>query len=299
MRIFGGALGAFRTPGACGSYETTSELTPFSAPESGPPATPTSTFATTAARSRRRSLRHRRGCRAERSRLVAGTETPQAGAYSPFSLRLVREDGSQEVTGVETTLPPGLVGRLAGIPYCPDSAIAAASTKSGAEEQASPSCPAASEIGTIDVGAGAGPTPIHVPGHVYLAGPYKGAPLSVVIITPAVAGPFDLGTVAVRAALYVNPETAQITARSDEIPHILEGIPLDIRSVTLKLNRSQFTLNPTSCEEMHFAGAATSLLGVASPLSQRFQVGGCSALAFKPKLALRLAAASSAAATRP
>ena len=288
LNIFGGARGSLRTPAVCGTYETTSSLTPFSAPESGPPATPTTTFTTKAAAHEGESCATATGAEPSAPLLRAGTETPRAGIYSPFSLKLVREDGSQEVTGVETALPPGLVGRLAGIPYCPDSAIAAASTKSGAEEKASPSCPASSEIGTIDVGAGAGPTPIHVPGHVYLAGPYKGAPVSVEIITPAVAGPFDLGTVAVRAALYVNPETAQITARSDEIPHILEGIPLDIRSVTLKLNRSQFTLNPTSCEEMHFAGTATSLLGVASPLSQRFQLGGCSALAFKPKLALRL-----------
>jgi hypothetical protein len=167
-------------------------------------------------------------------------------------------------------------------------AAAAAPSRSGTEEQAAPSCPASTEVGTVDVGAGAGPTPLYVTGHAYLAGPYKGAPLSLAIITPAVAGPFDLGTVVVRTALYVDPFTAQIHAVSDEIPHILEGIPLDVRSITLQMNRPNFTLNPTNCNELGFTGAATSLLGNVAPLAQRFQVGGCSALKFKPSLKLSL-----------
>ena len=139
------------------------------------------------------------------------------------------------------------------------------------------------------MGVGAGPTPYYTQGRVYLAGPYKGAPVSLAIVTPAVAGPFDLGTVVVRAAVHVDPTTAQIRAVSDPIPAILQGIPLDVRSITLKASRPNFTLNPTSCEEMSFTGSAlSSVLGVAAPLSQRFQVGNCPALAFKPKLALRL-----------
>ncbi len=287
LDIFGGALGALRTPTVCGSYETTTSLTPFSAPESGPPATPSSTFETTVGPGGGECL-YEAHEEPNAPRYRAGTETPQAGIYSPLSLKLVREDGSQEMKSLETTLPPGLVGRLAGTPYCPDAALAAAAAESGTEEKASPSCPAASEVGTVDVTAGVGPTPINVSGRVYLAGPYQGAPLSVAIVTPALAGPFDLGTVVVRAALYVNPETAQITAKSDPIPTILEGIPLDVRSITLKMSRPNFTLNPTNCNELAFTGSALSILGAAAPLSQRFQVGGCQALAFKPKLALRL-----------
>src|SRR4029077_3804366 len=123
----------------------------------------------------------------------------------------------------------------------------------------------------------------YVTGHAYLAGPYKGAPLSLAIITPAVAGPFDLGDVLVRTALYVDPETAQIKAVSDPVPHILQGIPLDVRSITLKMSRPNFTLNPTNCSEMHLAGSETSVLGQSAALSQRFQVGNCAALPFKPK----------------
>ena len=302
LHVFPGARGALRTPAVCGNYETTSTLTPFSAPESGPPATPTSTFTTT-------TPEHGGSCPTAASQipikplLRAGTETPQAGIYSPFSLKLVREDGTQEITSVETILPPGLVGRLAGIPYCSAAAISAAANRTGAAELVRPSCPAASEVGTIDIGAGAGPTPIYVKGRVYLAGPYMGAPLSIAIVTPAVAGPFDLGDVVVRAALYVNPETAQITAKTDEIPHILQGIPLDIRSVTMKLDRPRFTLNPTNCEESHFLGNVTSVFGSTAPLLSeegsplRFQVGGCEALAFKPQLTLFLRGATKHAGT--
>src|SRR6201999_423337 len=109
----------------------------------------------------------------------------------------------------------------------------------------SPSCPVASRLGTVDTSAGVGSEPFHVGGYVYLAGPYKGAPISSVVITPAVAGPFDLGDVVVRAPLYVNPETAQLTAKSDPIPTILKGIPLKIRSVAVSIDRQGFTLNPT------------------------------------------------------
>ncbi len=288
LNIFGGARGALRTPAVCGAYETTSELTPFSAPESGPPATPSAEFETTSGPTGGECA-YSEGDLPDAPRFHAGTETTQAGIYSPFALKLVRDDGSQEVTGVETTLPPGLVGRLAGVAYCPEAAIAAAEAKTGTEEKSSPSCPAASEVGTVDVAAGAGPTPVNVSGHAYLAGPYKGAPLSLAIITPAVAGPFDLGTVVVRTALQVNRETAQITAISDPIPHILQGIPLDVRSVTLKMDRPNFTLNPTDCEELGFTGTATSLIGEVAPLAQRFQVGGCQSLGFTPHLSLKLA----------
>jgi hypothetical protein len=286
LRFFGGARGALRTPPTCGTFKSASVLTPYSAPESGPPATPSDEFqiagncASSEATEPSAPVFH------------AGTESPTAGAFSPFSLKLVREDGSQELSKIETTLPPGLTGKLAGISECTEAQLAVATSREheggGQEEQQSPSCPSNSEVGTVDVASGAGPTPLYVTGHAYLAGPYKGAPLSLAIVTPAVAGPFDLGDVLVRTALHVDPETAQIKAVSDQIPHILDGIPLDVRSVTLKMARPNFTLNPTNCEELGFTGSATSVLGQLAPLSQRFQVGGCSALRFKPKLSIGL-----------
>jgi hypothetical protein len=139
----------------------------------------------------------------------------------------------------------------------------------------------------VDVGAGAGSSPLHVQGSAYLAGPYKGAPLSIAVITPAVAGPFDLGTVVVRAALYVNPVTAQVHAVSDPFPTILQGIPLHLRSVVLNLDRKEFGRNPTSCDPMQVKGTLTGTPDLRT-LATRFQVGGCKGLDFKPHLGLRL-----------
>jgi hypothetical protein len=185
-------------------------------------------------------------------------------------------------------LPPGLTGKLAGIPYCSGAQIKEAEGKTGKAEQANPSCPAASQLGKLDTAAGYGSEPIHVAGRVYLAGPYKGGPVSSVVITPAVAGPFDLGNVVVRAPLYLNPETAQITVKSDPIPTILKGIPLKLRSVAIEVDRKDFTLNPTSCEAMSVTSSIGGSNGATASLSNRFQVGNCGALKFTPKLKLAL-----------
>jgi hypothetical protein len=291
FEFFGGAGAALRTPAVCGEYVTESTMTPWSAPESGPPVTSDDHYAIS------------RGpgsgmCPTTLAALPnsptfsAGTESPLSGIYSPLVISLRREDGSQEFGQLTLTPPPGLLARLAGIPYCPDGALAEAEGKSGREEQAHPSCPAASRIGTVTVGAGAGPAPYFTTGSAYLTGPYKGAPLSLAIVTPAVAGPYDLGTVVVRSALQVNPETTQITAVSDPIPHILQGIPLDIRSISVKLDHLGWGLNPTSCEAHSFGGQETSVSGQNATLSNRFQVGECGRLAFRPKLALSLIGAT-------
>jgi len=283
LEFFHGPRAALRTPAVCGSYATEAEMTPWSAPASGPPVVSVDAYAIA------------RGvgggpCAANEAALPnvpsfeAGTSSSVAGAFSPFVLNLRREDGTQQLAAVDVSPPPGLLGKLAGTPYCPESALAAAATRSGNAELTSPSCPAASQVGVVEVGAGAGPAPYYAQGRAYLSGPYKGAPLSLAIVTPAVAGPYDLGTVVVRAAVYVNPETARISTKSDPIPAILEGVPLDVRSVAVKLDKPGFTLNPTSCDPMAIAGTWLSTLGQAVPLSTRFQVGDCGRLGFAPKL---------------
>jgi hypothetical protein len=289
--FFGGNRAPLRTPSTCGAYEVTSQLTPWSAPESGPPATPGSSF----------QISQAAGAGAcpttpaqepNHPGFTAGTVNPQAGAYSAFVVRGTRADGDQPITAVNLTLPKGLTGKLKGIPYCPEAGIALAHSREklggGAEEIANPSCPAVSQVGTVRVGAGAGPEPYYVTGHAYLTGPYKGAPLSVSIISPAVAGPYDLGDVVVRTALQVDPLTAQISAVSDPIPTILHGIPLDIRSINLEMSRSEFTLNPTSCEKTAVSGEALGQFGTDAALSAPFQVTGCNNLKFKPKLKISL-----------
>ena len=71
----------------------------------------------------------------------------------PSSFKLARPDGSQPLSAIDIALPEGLTGRLAGVPYCPEANIAQARSRErpnmGAVEQAAPSCPAATEVGTV------------------------------------------------------------------------------------------------------------------------------------------------------
>jgi hypothetical protein len=282
----GGPRSTLATPETCGHFETTGSLEPWSA-ESGE-ALPIheAGFSTSG------SCASSEGTRPFGPTFEAGATGTQAGTYSPLVIKVNRRDGEQELKSLDFTLPKGLTGKLAGIPYCPEASIEEAERKSGKAEVASPSCPSASQIGTVDTAAGVGSEPFHVGGKVYLAGPYKGAPLSSVVVTPAVAGPFDLGDVVIRAPLFVDPETTEITAKSDPIPTILKGIPLKVRSVAIDLDRSAFTLNPTSCEPMAVTASIASSNGATANPSNRFQVGGCKQLKFKPNLKISLSGAT-------
>jgi hypothetical protein len=288
-----GEGGVLTTPNACGTYAIVAVLSPWSALD---PANPTAAESASSSSPFGINQGPEGGpcpSGAFAPELQAGTIDPSAGSFSPFILRLTRADGTQRLGGLELTLPPGLTGKLAGIPYCSQAAIAAAAALGqpgqGGAQLLAPSCPAASQLGTVTVGAGSGPSPFFVStGRVYLAGPYKGASLSLAILTPAVAGPFDLGNVVVRTALRVDPESARITAISDPLPTILHGIPLDLRDLRVNLDRAGFTLNPTSCEPKAFSGLARSESGAVAPLSERFQAASCASLAFAPKLALKL-----------
>jgi hypothetical protein len=219
-----------------------------------------------------------------------GTLNPVAGAYSPFLFELSREDSEQELTGIKTVLPPGLVAKIAGVSLCPEQAISSISTAefTGRIEQANPACPASSQIGTISAGLGAGPGPNYFGGKVYLAGPYKGAPLSLAVVAPALAGPLDLGSVVVRVALQVDPNNAQVTAVSDPFPTILHGVILRVRDIRLNLDRPQTTINPTNCSKMSIDGEVGGVGGAVFSASSPFQVGACADLPYKPKLDLRL-----------
>ena len=287
LALFGGAVAPLRTPATCGTYATTSVMTPWSAPDSGPPATPKDEYAISQGAGGKPC-----GAPANAPSFEAGSIAPLAGTYKPFVLNLRRDDGTQQFSSVTVSPPPGLVAKLAGTPTCSDAALSAAAAKSGAAEKASPSCPAASAIGTVQAQAGAGPTPYNAPGTAYLTAPYKGAPLSLAIVTPALAGPFDLGTIVVRTALHLDPKSAQVTAVSDPIPTILQGIPLDIRAVSIRLDKPGFTLNPTSCDPSTVTGSLLSSAGSAASLQSRFQLAECGRLGFKPALSLSLKGAT-------
>jgi hypothetical protein len=232
--------------------------------------------------------------------LQAGTLNNRGGSYSPFLMRLTRSDDDQEFSRLALNLPSGLAAKFADVGVCPDAGLAQAEQRDaageGALEQRDPSCPASALVGSTKVGAGVGVPLTYVPGNVYLAGPYKGAPMSLAVISPAVVGPFDLGVIAVRTALHVDPETARGSAVSDAFPQIFQGIPVRIRDLRLKLSRREFTLNPTSCAEKRIDARVTGTGGEAgsalddtvADVFDRFQAARCARLRFKPRLSLRL-----------
>jgi uncharacterized repeat protein (TIGR01451 family) len=237
-------------------------------------------------------------------KIVSGTISNAAGTYSPFYLRIIREDGEQEITHFTTVLPPGLSGNLSGIPFCPEADIEAAKHVTGREELEHPSCPTASEIGHTLVGAGVGPLLAETPGKLYLAGPYHGSGLSVVSITSAVVGPFDLGTVVIRFALRIDPTSAQVEidgSKSDAIPHIIDGIVVHVRDIRVYIDRPDFILNPTNCNPMSISAAVQGAgLSPANPVgaatvtaTSPFQTADCSSLKFEPRFKVSTSARSS------
>lgn len=230
---------------------------------------------------------------------VAGGVNSNVGSYTPYFVHLTRRDTEQEITSYSLELPRGITGKLAGIPFCSEAAIAFAKTRRGVQEATSPACPAASQVGRTLTGYGVGNALTYAAGRVYLAGPYHGRPLSLVTINPATVGPFDLGVVVIRSAFSVNEKTAQLaidSAGSDPIPHILGGIPLRLRDVRVYMDRPQFTLNPTSCEPARListlTGSGASFENPAddsvASIGVHFQLLNCGTLGYSPKLGLKL-----------
>ncbi|HEU5253087.1 MAG TPA: hypothetical protein VFU16_07170 [Solirubrobacterales bacterium] len=293
-----GTRSPLASPPLCGEYQVPAVLTPWSG---AAPITSTDTFSIISGPDGGPCPSG--GTPPFRPGLLAGTINNAAGRYSPFYVHMTRKDGEQEITHFSIKLPPGVIGKLAGIPFCPDLAIAAAVARTGPhggqEEIDNPSCPAASEIGRTLVGAGVGPSLAYAPGKVYLAGPYNGSQLSIAAITAAKVGPFDLGTVVVREALKVNPETAEVfvdATGSDPLPHIIKGIPVHLRDIRVYVDRPDFVLNPTSCARTSTAstvlGSGTDFASEAddSPVTvtSPFQAASCASLGFKPRLSISL-----------
>jgi hypothetical protein len=227
--------------------------------------------------------------------VLAGSENPVAGAYSTFSLDLARKDPEAEITSFSSRLPAGVLADLKGVAECPDADIGAAGSREteggAAAEEAAPSCPADSLIGHTEIGAGVGSVLAHVPGRLYLAGPYQGSRLSVVAITAATVGPFDLGTVVVRLGLRVDPETAEVSLEgsgADPLPQVIDGIPVRLREIRVDVDRPSFALNPTSCAKKATAATILGTGDASAAASSPYQVAGCASLAFRPSLALSL-----------
>jgi len=298
-----GATAPLVTPPTCESYRVEAALTPWATPERSPLAPFVPPFQITRGPGGGACPS---GAGPFSPRVSAGTFDNGAGRYSPMSIRITRSDGEQEVTGFSAKLPPGLTANLTNVPFCPEAAIeqARSSTRTGAQEEAEPSCPAASQIGHTLVGAGVGSVLVWTPGRLYLAGPYHGAPLSVVAVSSTKVGPFDLGTVVVRAALSIDRQTAAVTVdpgASDPIPHIIKGIVVHVRDIRVNVDRPHFVLNPTNCERMTFAatvkgaGASSASTGddTAVLVDDPFQAAECQSLGFKPTFKVATSAKTS------
>ncbi len=271
LEFFGGDRAPLGTPAACGAYTTTTSIEPWSGNAA---AEPSSTFDIT-------SGPNGSACPGAAlpfsPSLTAGTTSVQAGGFTPFTMTVSREDGEQNIQQIQLHMPPGLSGLLTGVELC------------GEAQADAGSCGPNSLIGETTVSVGLGGDPYSVTGgKVYITGPYEGAPFGVSIVVPAKAGPYDLGTVVVRGRIEVDPVTAALTVTTNSqaqgyaIPHILDGIPLEIKHVNFVTTRSGFTFNPTNCGAMSVTGSISSVEGASSAVSVPFQVTNCAILAFKP-----------------
>jgi hypothetical protein len=268
LNVWGGPRAPLQNPDHCGTFTTDFSFSPHS---SDPAATGQSQMQIT------------EGCNQGFSpTLKAGVTEPTAGKYSPFVFDLNREDGQQALRGFELKLPDGELAKIKGVPLCSDADAAASA------------CPAGSRIGSLQATTGPGPEPFTLPEpgkaqpQIYLSGPYQGAPFSIVSEVPAQAGPFDLGVLAVRSGLNIEPETGRAVVKADPLPQFFEGVGIAYRHLHAVTDRPDFMINPTDCRELAVTADVTSTQGTVAHPQARFQVDGCKALKFKPKLALKL-----------
>jgi hypothetical protein len=264
LTLFDGPTAPLANPQNCGPATSTAQITTYS----GQTSSPTSTFTVD-------ENGHGEACPSSQSfapMFTAGTTLPLAGAFSPFTLSISRNDGEPDVAWLTAHLPPGLLGLLKSATPCPE------------PQAAQGACPQASEVGAAAIAAGAGTAPLHASGPVYLTGPYDGAPFGLVTVVGATAGPFDLGTVILRSRVLVNPNNLTLAIATDPLPQILAGIPLRLRTLSITLDHPDFILNPTICATQQITATIADTDGTASTPSVPFAVAGCTGLRFTPRL---------------
>ena len=292
LHFFGGERAPLATPAHCGAYTTTGTFTPWSTPPGGASSSPGGTSSSASESSSTFDITsgpNGSACPGSSlpfsPSLTGGTTNINAGAFSPLTTTISRVDGQQNINQVQLKMPAGLSGILSGVPLC------------GEAQANAGTCGEASKIGSTIVSVGVGGDPYSVTGgRVYLTGPYQGAPFGLSIVNPAVAGPYNLGNVIVRAKIEVNPTTAALTVTTNteaegySIPHILQGIPLQIKHINVTIERNGFTFNPTNCTPASITGSIGSFEGASSAVSVPFQATNCASLKFAPKFAVSTAA---------
>ena len=264
LHFDGGDRAVLASPTTCGTSDATATVTPWSSPEGKDVSLTTPVALGGGACANGLPFA---------PKLVAGVSNATAGSSNTaFTLAVIRDDNTKTLGAISNVvLPPGLTAKVGSVPRC-DSVRAAAGT-----------CGAASKVGTVDVTAGPGGDPLHLSGTAYLTEGYKGAPYGLSLVVPALAGPYDLGTVVIRSAISVGPD-ARISVQTDPLPQILAGIPLRLRSVALRLDRAGFMVNPTSCADAAVTATLTGSGGERTDAVSRFGLNGCRALPFAPKM---------------
>jgi hypothetical protein len=293
VHFFGGPRAEFATPPNCGTYTTRSVLEPWSAPGSGLAPTPFDSYTID------------EDCAIGFDPAFTGGSTNlQAGAYTTFQASFERQDDDQELGGAEVSLPPGLLANVPSVTECGEAELAAE-----AADAPTGGCPASSQVGTVEAGAGPGPNPLFVPGKVFWTGPHNGGPFGLAVVVSANPGPFHFGNVVVRQSIHINPLTAAVTDVSDPFPTFIDprgtngqtnGIPIKLRRVDVEIggvSGKPFTFNPTNCAKGTFqvGGQITSVSGASKTLSTPFQVTNCAVLKFAPKFAVSTTAKNSKA----
>ncbi len=276
LHLTGGPNAALANPQTCGAAATTTALAPWSGQ---PEANPASTFNVDfdgSGGACPASLPFQLG-------FSAGMSSAQAGGTGTFNLEFTRGDRNQYVSQLSSVqLPPGLLGNVASVALC------------GSAQAAAGTCGPASQIGRVTVGAGPGPNPFYLAGNVYLTEGYAGGSFGLSVVVPVIAGPFNLGTVVVRAGIFVHND-GSIGVLTDPLPTILQGVPVRLRDVRVTLDRPGFMLNPTNCTPQSIGVTAVSVGGASANLSAPFQAGGCASLPFDPAFTVSTSAHTSKA----
>ena len=184
-------------------------------------------------------------------------------------------------------MPPGLTANLHGVTYCPEAVDrrgrrtppAAPSRPTPAARRPLKSAPQTSPPAPA-------PTPSTRSARSTWPGPSRALRFSLVAITPALAGPYDYGTVVVRVALHIDPLDAHVIADSETVPEIIGGIPLRMRSIQVNINKPNFMINPTNCSPFSVASEGVGDQGTAVAFSSYFHAVNCSTLPFAPKMSI-------------
>jgi hypothetical protein len=243
LHLFGGPRALLTTPATCGVDTSTSQLTPWSgnvdvmasssfAIDLGPNGTP-------CLQSRPFSPAFQAG----------STAAGEVDAYGSLTLLVTRADQEEQLGTIAIQAPPAVAQMFAGVPPC------------GEPQAAQGTCPATSEIGTVAARAGPGPDPAYLNGAVYLTGPYGGASRGLSIALPVVSGPFELGTVVLRASEQIDSQSGRMTIASDRLPSVVDGVPLQLKALLLQLDRGEFRIAPDGCEPLTVTGTITSTQG--------------------------------------